>query len=189
MKHRILVILGLALAIGGYIYPLQKKIELENKKVNFLEQSKIDSLELTYIVKDVNEIEAFISTHQKESKELREIQETLAPTSPKFQEIEKTIGEFKHNDLILIEKQRDKVFELEKKEIKLESLSQSIENTNKFISRYFWFQWGAILIGLLLLYFGLQRWNKSEKQSISIVDTEIEIKKQELEKLIRENTP
>ncbi|MGL4596243.1 MAG: hypothetical protein ACRCYO_01870, partial [Bacteroidia bacterium] len=193
--RKLAVMAGLVLMAFGFLFPLQKNLELEEKKIQLEESRCIDSIAIVNLGDEVKIIsiiqEANTQKVNRLGRELDSLMSTSLDENSKFKInfLQSQITTLDASDAISINEAKAKVKEIKNAIIRTESLKKEMENLDRFISRYWWFCCISCIGGFILLIMGLIKWNRSQKTSDDLIATEVKIKKEELKKIEKENNP
>lgn len=189
------VILGTVLIGFGTLFPLQKKLELQDKKINLEKSRQLDSTAIKNLEAEVNKSEQIISINNSKLKKIKTYKDSLLkkPLSEevkfKINLINEDIKGVEQKNEAIVKDLKNKLFQIQTSKITTESLQKEIYNLDSFINWYHGFQAIFVLLGAVLFYFGIKKWHQSQKESDNLKDIEIKIKEQELIKITKENTP
>jgi len=193
--RKLLVFMGLSLIAIGFLYPIQRNLELKNKQIALSEAKRLDSIELINIRKDIETCEAIskkntikVNRYIKQRDSL--LQGKLDENSKfKINFLQTEIAALNSSDVISIKDYKEKLNRIETTKVKVQSLEKEICNLEDFINCYQKFGYAFMIGGVILLCKGLYNWKRSQKDSDELVTMEVQIKKEELKKLQRENNP
>lgn len=189
------VILGTILIGFGTLFPLQKKLELQDKKINLEKSRQLDSTAIKNLEAEVNKSEQIISINNSKLKKIKTYKDSLLKKSLseevkfKINLINEDIKGVEQKNEAIVRDLKDKLFQIQTSKINTESLLKEICNLDSFIKWYHGFQAVFVLLGGVLFYFGIKKWHQSQKESDNLKDIEIKIKEQELIKITKENQP
>lgn len=187
------VILGTILIGFGTLFPLQKKLELQDKKINLEKSRQLDSTAIKNLEAEVNKSEQIISINNSKLKKIKTYKDSLLKKSLseevkfKINLINEDIKGVEQKNEAIVKDLKDKLFQIQTSKISTESLQKEICNLDSFIKWYHGFQAIFVLLGGVLFYFGIKKWHQSQKESDNLKDIEIKIKQQELIKITKEN--
>lgn len=189
------VILGTILIGFGTLFPLQKKLELQDKKINLEKSRQLDSTAIKNLEAEVNKSEQIISINNSKLKKIKTYKDSLLKKSLseevkfKINLINEDIKGVEQKNEAIVKDLKDKLFQIQTSKISTESLQKEICNLDSFIKWYHGFQAIFVLLGGVLFYFGIKKWHQSQKESDNLKDIEIKIKEQELIKITKQNQP
>lgn len=189
------VILGTILIGFGTLFPLQKKLELQDKKINLEKSRQLDSTAIKNLEAEVNKSEQIVSINNSKLKKIKTYKDSLLKKSLteevkfKINLINEDIKGVEQKNEAIVKDLKDKLFQIQTSKISTESLQKEICNLDSFIKWYHGFQAIFVLLGGVLFYFGIKKWHQSQKESDNLKDIEIKIKQQELIKITKENQP
>ena len=188
------VMLGLSLIGVSIIFPMQKKQELKMKIIQLELARKIDSLEVKNIEKDVNKSNLIISANSLKLKTQRHLRDSLMKLKlndnlkMQIEHLDSELNSLTIRDETNIKDIKTKYIQIEQAQIKTDSLEKEICNLESFITSYTVAQVCFFILGVILFFMGMYKWNKSQMESDRLKDIEIKIQEEELIKIRKENS-
>jgi|GEM_PF-3251747 hypothetical protein len=191
--RKLAVILGLGLLAMGTLYPLQKTMQLNEKKIKIDELNKLNDIEVNDIrahIKSFTEIE---EKHSEKIKKIKSEIDSLFKLSLndeiKFRItfLQNEVNECQKQDELELKVLREKTTLVGKSDIKKETLADEAANLEAYISIYKIVEVIAVILGIFFLIYGLINWKKSENDSDELKRIQIQIQKEELKKIQNAN--
>lgn len=191
--RKLMVMLGLGLFVFGLIYPIQKTLELKESQIKYIELKNIDSINISNLTSDVNNLSEIIKLNDSKLKSLSKSKDSLLklnftdPVKFNLESIIKEINLIKEKDEQSVKGAKQRLTEIQSAEVKTQTLQKTIDNLTDFINSYHTARWIMMLAGIGFFIIGIWGWIKSQKESDKLKGIEIDIKQEELKKLRREN--
>lgn len=190
---KLMIIIGVFFIIGGTFYPYQQKNNLITEKYSLISSQKKDSIDLIFLAKNVNDYRKLKENNTLKINKLADERDSLkkhnytGKLTQVINQIQSNIDAIKNSELI---KEKDNELEY-KEQLKKKETQKIIEtrilNNQINIENYFCFQVIFISSGILLFFFGISWWYKSQKIYDEVSNVNLEIQKLELLKVQREN--